>query len=301
MSPAWIEVACPAEVMLTIQGHPMRATGPLRLFASPPLPPGQVFTYQVVAFLAGRELAVRHVDVEAGKTSRIAIELDDAVVNYGVDVEQLRNSHCPSREPEAATPSTVRRGQAPRSKPPPAHRHRRPRTIAAAPREELAGPLHDLAGDYVVQDYAPDHWAVAKPGFVTTGHPTIYVQEPDGRVLFRQDDLTGLHLNLEAVRKPSPDYKPDRDPDYRQPFGLAGWEAWLPILSISRRRLVPPSVRARCACLTQSCPPHHSPSRDPSMTLPPLPTWIWPALALAAALSTSTASAVQRPATFAGH
>ncbi len=86
---------------------------------------------------------------------------------------------------------------------------------------DLKGPLSDIAGQCLVQDYPPDHWAVAGAGFYTAGKPTIYVQAPDGKVLHRQDDYAdgaeGFRQAFERIRKPDPDYRPDRDPDLRRP------------------------------------------------------------------------------------
>ena len=87
--------------------------------------------------------------------------------------------------------------------------------------DDLKGPLADIAAQCLVQDYPPDHWAVARTGFYTAGKPTIYVQTPDGTVLHRQDDYMdgaeGLRLAFEQLRKPDPDYRPDKDPDLRRP------------------------------------------------------------------------------------
>jgi len=87
--------------------------------------------------------------------------------------------------------------------------------------EDLKGPLSDIAGQCLVQDYPPDHWAVAGAGFYTAGKPTIYVQAPDGTVLHRQDDYTdgaeGFRQAFERLRKPDPNYRPDKDRDLRRP------------------------------------------------------------------------------------
>jgi len=87
--------------------------------------------------------------------------------------------------------------------------------------DDLKSRLADIASQCLVQDYSPDHWAVARAGFYTAGKPTIYVQAPDGKVLHRQDDYTdgaeGLRLAFEQLRKPDPDYRPDKDPDLRRP------------------------------------------------------------------------------------
>jgi len=94
--------------------------------------------------------------------------------------------------------------------------------------DDLKGPLADLAGGFLVQSYAPDHWAVARAGFHTAGKPTLYVQAPSGKVLHRQDDYAdgadGLRRALEAVRKPDPNYDPARDRDLRRPSAeLSTW------------------------------------------------------------------------------
>lgn len=65
--------------------------------------------------------------------------------------------------------------------------------------------------------YAPDHWAIARQGFVTSGRPTIYVQAPDGTVLHRQDDYQGgAEALAEALRKIDPNYRPEKDRDLRK-------------------------------------------------------------------------------------
>lgn len=81
--------------------------------------------------------------------------------------------------------------------------------------------LAEVKGRVLVQSYPADHWAVAKAGFVTTGAPTIYVQQPDGRVLHRQDAYAGPEPLAEAVRKADPNYQPKNDPDLNRP-ALAG-------------------------------------------------------------------------------
>lgn len=85
---------------------------------------------------------------------------------------------------------------------------------------DLNGPLKDMAADYLVQAYSPNDWAVAKAGFVTTGKPTIYIQQADGVVLHRQDDYAdgaaGLRTVFERLRKPDPNYQPAKDNDLRR-------------------------------------------------------------------------------------
>jgi hypothetical protein len=78
-----------------------------------------------------------------------------------------------------------------------------------------APELAEFRDRFLVQDYPPDHWAVALCGFYTAGHPTIYVQQPSGKVLHRQDDYDGPNRFAEALRKASSSYDAARDPDLR--------------------------------------------------------------------------------------
>lgn len=72
-----------------------------------------------------------------------------------------------------------------------------------------------VASRLTVQVIPPDHWA-ARCGFQTSpAHPTIYIQNPDGRVLHRQDDWTGAPALFAALRRVRPDYQPTNDPDGR--------------------------------------------------------------------------------------
>jgi hypothetical protein len=81
-------------------------------------------------------------------------------------------------------------------------------------RKALAALPGDVKDRCLVKEYAPDHWSVRGAGFKTDGHPTVYVQAPDGKVLHRQDDADNV---AQAVRKADPGYDPARDPDLRKP------------------------------------------------------------------------------------
>lgn len=80
-----------------------------------------------------------------------------------------------------------------------------------------------LSKRYLLQSYRPDDVMVASFGFVTTGKPTIYMQEPGGRVIFRSDEYPGIDTLAAAVeegcdqccppRKPRPDNDPKLDPE----------------------------------------------------------------------------------------
>jgi hypothetical protein len=101
----------------------------------------------------------------------------------------------------------------------------------------------------VVQDYAPADWAVAGVGFVTSGKPTLYLQQPDGKVLLRLDQYEGPDALAEALRKADPNYRPDQDPNGKPkppppdaPGGLPAhyyWMAGAALLLLLRKRSAP--------------------------------------------------------------
>lgn len=71
-------------------------------------------------------------------------------------------------------------------------------------------------GRLLVQDYAPDEWAV-QVGQKTGGKPTIYIQAQDRKVKHRQDEYVGGAEALAgALRKTDPTYDPNKDPDLRK-------------------------------------------------------------------------------------
>ncbi len=75
--------------------------------------------------------------------------------------------------------------------------------------------------EVVYQSYLPNAWEL-DCGFVRDGHPTIYYQTPDGKVLHRQNDYAGGAPALAtALRKADPNYKPVVDPDRRKDDPLA--------------------------------------------------------------------------------
>jgi hypothetical protein len=80
----------------------------------------------------------------------------------------------------------------------------------------------------VVQSYPANHWAVAQAGFVTSGKPTLYLQKPDGQVVWRQDSYSGPEELAEAIRRAQPDYDPKKDPDGKAaPFSFNHPLTWV--------------------------------------------------------------------------
>jgi hypothetical protein len=80
---------------------------------------------------------------------------------------------------------------------------------------DQAPALAEFKDRLLVQTYPPDHWAVSATGFVTTGHPTIYLQAADGTVLHRQDAYAGPDDLAAVLRRADPHYDPSKDPDLR--------------------------------------------------------------------------------------
>lgn len=61
-----------------------------------------------------------------------------------------------------------------------------------------------------------NHWSLkdnvtGEPLFETSGKPTIYLQAPDGEVLYRENDYRGFQ-DFEAIRKAIKDYDARKDP-----------------------------------------------------------------------------------------
>lgn len=83
--------------------------------------------------------------------------------------------------------------------------------------------LAKFKGQYRLQSYSPDHWAVKDVGFFTGGNPTIYCQAPDGKVLHRQDGYVGaedfakvLEKVTGGLRDKNDSYDQSKDPDLRK-------------------------------------------------------------------------------------
>lgn len=84
-----------------------------------------------------------------------------------------------------------------------------------------------------LQDYDPSSWAVSQ-GFVTTGHPTIYYQMPDGKTLGRESSYRGAEATAQTLdrylRRPKPNNDPNKDPDPTKP---ADGDKLLPRLDVT--------------------------------------------------------------------
>ncbi len=144
--------------------------------------------------------------------------------NFGVDASKMKGEEAYTVNGKKATREQVM--QAIESGiPDDAHRLRLTVIGTEADRKTVLADLDAhpaLAGvkdRVLVQAYDPSHWAVAKAGFVTTGKPTVYLQQPDGKVLHRQDVYEGAEKLAEAVRKADPNYKPAADPNLNATLG----------------------------------------------------------------------------------
>ncbi len=103
----------------------------------------------------------------------------------------------------------------------------------------LHGALKETAKGYHLREFRPTDPYVTGVGLPGTGHPSIIVQDAravDGTAgtLHRQDNFFGgaaaLGAALDrvgAIRKPNPNFQPDKTPDHRTPEGEAGFPRWL--------------------------------------------------------------------------
>lgn len=125
----------------------------------------------------------------------------------------------------------------------------------AADRERALAAVRQQLGraadQVLVQSYPADHWS-GRVGFETGGSPSIYLQMPDGKVLWRADsdrDLAGL---AEAVRRADPNYDPLKDPSPLRPAlpslpafdpTAIPWWAWLAAGGLATLFLLPTQTR----------------------------------------------------------
>lgn len=70
----------------------------------------------------------------------------------------------------------------------------------------------------VVKSFSPDDWYIKRNNFVTTGTPVMYIQEPDGTVIHRQDDANGVQTAVDNAKN----YNPKLDGDLRKIPSLLG-------------------------------------------------------------------------------
>ncbi|HYR03018.1 MAG TPA: hypothetical protein VES58_06705, partial [Syntrophobacteria bacterium] len=97
--------------------------------------------------------------------------------------------------------------------------------------------LKSLSGSFQVQEYDPGSWAVDPSlGFDVKGKPTILLQRPDGKVLYRRTDYKeGPNGIIQAIRKADPNYDPKKDPGPGGGPHTPGMtkEQWLGIFAIA--------------------------------------------------------------------
>lgn len=153
---------------------------------------------------------------------------DSPPKNYGVDLSKVGSGYRLNGKPcsRATAHQAVERGI-----PDDAHKLRLTVIGPDADRKRFLDALTStpegaaLLADAVLWSVPPDHWSLrdnvtGAPMFVTTGKPTIYLQDAAGRVLHRQDDYRGPS-DIQAIRKAA-SYDPAKDPDARRGNPLSG-------------------------------------------------------------------------------
>jgi len=216
----------PADAVLLVEGKPIRtAANGSAIIKTPLLAIDSQYEYQFELQWNGYRKAW-NVSFEPGKTYTLDLNLEvpgvaesDGTVNFGIDRSKLERQ---PRERVTLQGRDIDVNEAIRL----LDTNKLRLTVIGSKeaiervKRDLEGPLRELAKDFLIQYYEPSNWAVRDVGFKTDGNPVIYVQTPDGRVLHRQDDYKdgadGLRKVLTAVRKPDPNYRPERDPDLRK-------------------------------------------------------------------------------------
>jgi hypothetical protein len=147
-----------------------------------------------------------------------------AVKNFGVDTDKLSGHRAESYRinGRSASRAQVQQALADNRVPDDAGRLRltaigEPALTARVAADVAGAPaLAEWKDRLVVHGYPPDHWAVARAGYVAAGRPTIYLQAPAGKVLHRQDDYADGPAGLaRALRRADPNYDAKKDPDLR--------------------------------------------------------------------------------------
>jgi len=230
-----IEIATePPDATVTIGETPITLTKGKATLTTPPLAPGRTYTYTATATWPDGTTATETATFTPGDPVTITLtkptqELTDTppITNFGIDTAQL-TAALNNTETFTFNGAAISRQEA-------IHILEAPNlqddtaklrlTIIGTDEErervlaDLHGPLRDIADACLVQSYPPDHWAITRAGFHREGHPTIYIQTPEGNVLHRQDDYNdgaeGLRTAFERLRR-DPDYQPTRDPDLRR-------------------------------------------------------------------------------------
>lgn len=146
----------------------------------------------------------------------------DGPLANGVDAEKLAGD---SRYRKGGDPITRETAVSLVEKGLPNDRGKYRLTVIGSPEEcaKVAGDLAkpeqaDVRDRVILSSFRPDNFLVARAGFVTSGHPTVYLQAPEpdpnaksAKVLYREDDYHGP-MDFGAIRKAIADYDARRDP-----------------------------------------------------------------------------------------
>lgn len=96
---------------------------------------------------------------------------------------------------------------------------------------ENAEVLSYWKGKFVVKEYLPTHWRVTSGGFETPSSidkAIVYVQSPNGTVLFRAKEWRGPDRFAKELRDRVPGYDASKDPGFKEPkpVGQGPLEHW---------------------------------------------------------------------------
>ena len=232
-APASILVTLPYDAVLSIDDTQTTSTGAIRRFVTPPIAGPGKYIFQVTA---NGQAWAQTVHVKPGEETVVSLTppvfgVEPAPKTFGVEPNKITPGQL------SANGIPISRAEASKLIEGDGNGNWRP-TDKDLPYLTLIGSqvdcqkvMQDLAspvlaslvkGRWRVQEYTPDQWAVQNAGFVTSGTPTIYLQQANGIVLHRQDTYNGPEALAAALRKADPNYDATKDPDVTKPALLTG-------------------------------------------------------------------------------
>lgn len=170
------------------------------------------------SFLKAEAARVKALEAEAEARRRIK---PAGFQNYGLDFEKIFPPGSPPEKYHATTPegrAFIELAKAGVDKLPDDSGKPFVTVIGQGSNTESAfTALASLRSETRLGKFAADAWQVKGIGLAAKGDPSIVVQDPSGRVIYREDGFDGDGKALLArvsgkLRRPNPDYDPAKDP-----------------------------------------------------------------------------------------
>lgn len=244
-APATLQIdVLPTSAVTYIDGDPMISSGRHRTGETPPLPYGREYTYHVTARATINGIpcyASQMVTVRAGETTAVRLrpvaQQTGTERNYGVTpFAPLREGAAIYANGRRITKQEARQLLTGNQADQLADDSRALRVTVIGNQRDRSPVAQDWFGSDLLADarkvavfasYPADHPMIARYGFKTNGHPTIYIQRPDGfgpdgGDPWRMDEYPGPEALAKAVRKADAAYTGEGDKDPTKPSISAG-------------------------------------------------------------------------------